>query len=56
MTVEELDQQLREVQLKLLDIEETARGVAAEARTQASEVQRIRAFAQRDLVEKAKTG
>lgn len=55
MTVEEVDQQLREVTIKLLEIEEAARGVAAEARTQASEVQRIRAQAQRDLVEKAKT-
>jgi len=52
MTVAELQEQLREVTLKLLEIEEAARGIAAEARTQASEVQRIRVQVMQELKEK----
>jgi hypothetical protein len=49
VAVEELDQRLREVMLKLIEIEDAARGIAAEARTQAAELARIRAQAGRDL-------
>jgi len=56
VTVEELDQQLREVTIKVLELEDAARGIAAEARTQAAEIQRLRAQAGLYLQEKPRTG
>lgn len=55
MTVAELDKQLRDLMIKLMEIEDAARGIAAELRTQAMELQRIRLEAQRELQEKPKT-
>lgn len=52
MTREEFDQALHAVVLKLLEIEQAARGLAAEARTQVAELQRLRAQAGLYLEEK----